>query len=459
MTGQDECLWSFYSCNGDEPPQLPPQVQQQSSKQNVPHGRQLQSELIGLRPQLPPLRQGSALELRQVPLSGSLPAELALLSSSLAVLAIHTTTTTDSMIQDQALDDKSGGGSGGLAGPLPSELGKLTHLVVLDLHNNLLTSMIPSELGLLSQNLQALYLHNNAFAPGTTIPKELCQIKMDPNAALEEITVDCDSVECDCACICGASDSSQPDETSNIFDHGGIISTGAVVGNSTASATFPLGFDNATNYTSGGSIETAVPNSTIDGSIETAVTNSSDDGSLLLCNGLPNLCDFRLPEILFPMVHNAMASAADEFLVPNHLLPLEEAIAAGYRGINLDLCQCEDKLVFCHSSCVLRKRDPAQVLSNLHQFLLDNPHEVLVFALEVNPVTSTGQPIDIWEFYQMIRKLDGNFIDMMYVHEPPNEPWPTLRALIETNKVCLIVATKMYVSLLASWILPESQQS
>ena len=76
------------------------------------------------------------------------------------------------------------------------------------------------------------------------------------------------------------------------------------------------------------------------------------DNDKQCCNGLESNCDLLLNEILFATIHNAMH---DDLPLQNHNKPLEDALEAGYRGLQLDLCECGNKLVFCHSSCNIGK--------------------------------------------------------------------------------------------------------
>lgn len=82
-----------------------------------------------------------------------------------------------------------------LSGPIPTELGLLTDLEYLFLDINALTGTIPSELGNL-ENLIQLWLGSNLL--GGTVPEEVCDLIANGT----EVQVDCDSVQCDCGCLC-----------------------------------------------------------------------------------------------------------------------------------------------------------------------------------------------------------------------------------------------------------------
>lgn len=69
------------------------------------------------------------------------------------------------------------------------------------------------------------------------------------------------------------------------------------------------------------------------------------------CNGLEGICDLRANEVLYATLHNGMATFEDGFLFgPNHKYQLESALKAGYRGLNLDLCNCGGETIFCHGT-------------------------------------------------------------------------------------------------------------
>ena len=184
---------------------------------------------------------------------------------------------------------------------------------------------------------------------------------------------------------------------------------------------------------------------------------SSSNGTITCCNGLDNLCDWPVNEILFGAVHNAMATA-DAFLVPNHKKPVAEALERGFRGINLDVCNCQGVYTLCHGVCGLGQADPLALVGDIVTFLEENPNEVVLLTLELN--SNAGQTVDLGDFdTTVLRQIEG-FHDALYVHADISagdddedagdlaaggdreDPWPTLRKLIEDDKVRTIFAEK-----------------
>ena len=196
---------------------------------------------------------------------------------------------------------------------------------------------------------------------------------------------------------------------------------------------------NTTNITalggdgSGESSSTATP---------TAAPNSFQfqkcaDPTSNCCNGLDSgMCDLRVDEVMFATSHNANSAAETGFLVsPNHQLSLEDSLPAGYRGINVDVCNCGGTLTLCHGICSFGTRDIAEVLLAINDFLDQNPSEIIIMPLELN--SEVDQPVDIFELYDIMLGVSG-FVDKFYVHPDPADPWPTLGTLVETNQVSII---------------------
>eukprot|EP00339_Tiarina_fusa_P018132 CAMPEP_0117031182 /NCGR_PEP_ID=MMETSP0472-20121206/22446_1 /TAXON_ID=693140 ORGANISM="Tiarina fusus, Strain LIS" /NCGR_SAMPLE_ID=MMETSP0472 /ASSEMBLY_ACC=CAM_ASM_000603 /LENGTH=383 /DNA_ID=CAMNT_0004739463 /DNA_START=48 /DNA_END=1199 /DNA_ORIENTATION=+ len=150
------------------------------------------------------------------------------------------------------------------------------------------------------------------------------------------------------------------------------------------------------------------------------------------CNGLDSICDLGVDDILYASVHNAMASFEDGFLFgPNHRYNLESALEAGYRGINLDVCNCGGVYQFCHGLCSLGSRDINEVFTNINTFMNDNPTEVVVITLQMN--SNADQAVNLEELYTFATAVPG-FSEKFYQHTNVTDDWPTLREVIGSNK-------------------------
>lgn len=153
------------------------------------------------------------------------------------------------------------------------------------------------------------------------------------------------------------------------------------------------------------------------------------------CNGLEENCDSPVNEVLFGMLHNAHHT---EELRSNHDAPFEEALNAGYRGINMDICLCDtflgsgvQELIFCHGFCGIGEQDIEDVFTKLDTFLDDNPNEVIVFNLEV----ALNKP-SLVAFWQKIKGI-GNIKQRSYNHDE-TAGWPTMQKLIDDDKRLLL---------------------
>eukprot|EP00578_Thalassiosira_sp_NH16_P004205 CAMPEP_0181141338 /NCGR_PEP_ID=MMETSP1071-20121207/35770_1 /TAXON_ID=35127 /ORGANISM="Thalassiosira sp., Strain NH16" /LENGTH=462 /DNA_ID=CAMNT_0023228321 /DNA_START=45 /DNA_END=1431 /DNA_ORIENTATION=- len=162
------------------------------------------------------------------------------------------------------------------------------------------------------------------------------------------------------------------------------------------------------------------------------------------CNGLASNCDLPVNDVLFPMVHNAHSSYADNFMGANNNRPFEEALVAGYRALGMKTCECEgflskvllerdeewglgsSNLGFCHTACGAGVRDPKDVMTNLKTFLETNPREVLIIKFDMGE----GSSADLRTALQYSGLLE-------YVYHPQDEyyieEWPTLKQLIDNN--------------------------
>jgi hypothetical protein len=163
-------------------------------------------------------------------------------------------------------------------------------------------------------------------------------------------------------------------------------------------------------------------------STEPPVTSTPEP---FLCNGHANLCDRSVSDILFATVHNAASTFADGvFLFPNHENSLEDALVAGYRGINVDIGVCGDTIRLVHGLCALGYREIVPTFSNIVRFLQENTNEVIIMPVQID--NDVGGDVTLQEIDNILQLVPG-MKEIMYNHPSDATSWPTLRELITAN--------------------------
>jgi uncharacterized membrane protein HdeD (DUF308 family) len=193
------------------------------------------------------------------------------------------------------------------------------------------------------------------------------------------------------------------------------------------------------------------------------------------CNGAPALCARPLDEVVLPGSHNSMSSAdVPAWLFPQHErgilsqlqdgirallvdvhygIPVESAVktdldreqtsrekleeAVGKEGVDAAM-RIRDRLVgkvegtpglyLCHGFCELGATPLPAVLRQVHEFLVQNPNEVLVLVVE-----DYVEPADLAAAF-VESGLDG-----LVYRRPPGPPWPTLREMIDARERVLVL--------------------
>ena len=174
--------------------------------------------------------------------------------------------------------------------------------------------------------------------------------------------------------------------------------------------------------------------------------NANDDGGNLeqyefmqcpnsgdCCNGLQSNCDLRPNQLLWATVHNANHDAK---LVANNEAPLELALEAGYRGLMLDACLCNDGngnsvLQFCHTICELGSRNANEVFTNINTFLDDNPTEIIFINFEISSGNPTPQLI--WDTLNAVTGLRQK----SYI-QYGSSTFPTMKTLLLDGKQLIL---------------------
>ena len=158
---------------------------------------------------------------------------------------------------------------------------------------------------------------------------------------------------------------------------------------------------------------------------------SNDDAGVTCCNGLSEICDLPVNEVLFAAAHNAHSSREDFFLRPNHRYGIDHAMEYGYRAFLLDVCSCPPiGLVFCHGICAAGTVSTGKVLGSIRRFLLDHPHEVILLEFQMHSAEA-----DVLFALRDIIVEEVGLGDMVHVHRGTFfDDWATMRELIETNE-------------------------
>jgi hypothetical protein len=199
--------------------------------------------------------------------------------------------------------------------------------------------------------------------------------------------------------------------------------------------------------------------------------------TIVTCNGFPELRDRRLNEVVFPTTHNSMAGVnVEDWMFPNHEKGIMAQLNDGIRGFLIDIhygipvgnkiktvledetaaikkyeavlgkegveaaMRIRDRLIggdekdkgiyLGHGFCELGALPFVPKLKEIRQFLVANPHEVLILVIQDEGVT----PQDVAACFQKSR-----LIDFVYQGNV-TPPWPTLRQMVATDQRVLVLA-------------------
>lgn len=167
-----------------------------------------------------------------------------------------------------------------------------------------------------------------------------------------------------------------------------------------------------------------------DAGVDSSTDASADvDTGPMRCNGYEQLCDRKLNEVVFAATHNAMSNAEEDWGAPNQQYGLGHQLADGIRGMLLDVHPFEDDIYLCHQVCQFGKRKLSDALSEIHDFLVANPHEILIFFFE-----------DYVPASDMQAQFKAAKLEDMTLEHKHGSPWPTLREMIESNHRVVVFA-------------------
>jgi hypothetical protein len=155
-------------------------------------------------------------------------------------------------------------------------------------------------------------------------------------------------------------------------------------------------------------------------------------------------CKLPVNKVLFPTLHKAHSSKDHSFIGASHDKQFEDALVAGYRGLQLNTCTCEgvisnallerdpalglenSNLGFCHSACGTGVRDPKAVIENIKAFLDLNRREVLIVDIDMGDDNSEDD-------LRTALRASG-LLNYAYIPESKYVEWPKMEKLISKNK-------------------------
>ncbi len=141
-----------------------------------------------------------------------------------------------------------------------------------------------------------------------------------------------------------------------------------------------------------------------------------DQSSLLLPKQYDKVC--------FLMTHNAMNNTEKGFTLPNQTHSVTNQLKNGVRGLMLDTYDGTDGIALTyHTFALLGSQKLVDVLSEVKDFMLSNPTEIITIIFQ-----NDGGNIQLQKAIDSIG-LD----DMTYIHNN-GESWPTLQTMVDNNQ-------------------------
>lgn len=203
------------------------------------------------------------------------------------------------------------------------------------------------------------------------------------------------------------------------------------------------------------------------------------------CNGLEELCDRRLDEVVFASTHNSMGAAESPgWFLAEHVRPIDRQLQDGIRAFLIDVYYgyptnrgvrtdpdllieklephwgpqaaesaarlaeaigpipsgAKPGLYLCHGYCELGATPFEGVMRDTRRFLRANPGEVVIWVLQ-----DYVSPFDVQD--AMVRTGLIDYVATLRW----GEPLPTLRALIETDRRLIVFSENIGTGQAPPW--------
>jgi len=160
------------------------------------------------------------------------------------------------------------------------------------------------------------------------------------------------------------------------------------------------------------------------------------------CNGALHLCDLAVDEVAFLRTHNSHASEERGYtqLSWNHFEAIPTQLRDGVRALNLDVYEQDGALTLCHGICGLGSQPFDEALSEIEQFLVDHPRQVVL--LDFQDETPAGR---------LEEGLSAHSLSRLRLDQAPGDRWPTLAEMIEDETTLVVLDGHTYETGWSYW--------
>ena len=149
------------------------------------------------------------------------------------------------------------------------------------------------------------------------------------------------------------------------------------------------------------------------------------------CNGKSALCPLPFNQAPFVGTHNSMSNAEDEWIAPNQGWNIPHQLEAGVRALNLDTYEIDGSPVLCHGFCELGEQPLEHALSDVRDFLIDQPQNVILITFQ----DAAPAEMTLDAFHSV------GIGDWLHV-QPLESEWPSLQELIDSDKRLVVFAAQ-----------------
>ncbi len=145
------------------------------------------------------------------------------------------------------------------------------------------------------------------------------------------------------------------------------------------------------------------------------------------CNGYEELCGKKYNEVAYLTTHNAYNAGEENFQLPNQTYGISQQLNDGVRGLMIDVYDEDGVPTVYHGFTFLGTVPLVDNLTEIKNFLLDSPHEIVTIILECYTTADLiEQAID-----------EAGLSDFLY-EKMPNSDWATLGEMMNTGKRLVI---------------------